>query len=381
MVASACTGGASPSGAASSAAASSPATSASGGASPDASSPGASSPAASGSAGAGSYTIGFSNPGGVGNGFREEQLCTAKAQALVSGQVTELRAIHRDTDPAGQLSDIRDLIAADVDAIVFNPANPDALNPALAEANAAGIKTVAVDASVTDPNTINLSNNQVMYAELGARWLFEQLGGQGRVLYMRGIAGHPADTDRHTGFTNVLAEFPNIEVLPGPEGVHTKWDPAEGTRLANEYIAGNLQFDGIWTSGIDQQVVDALKAANRPLVPIVGADLTGFVDRLLDPTGYPNLKGVAVTNSAGVGGAGVTLALKLLNGETVEVGERNTVFLTPEAVDNVSEEGKAKLAEWQDQDLDPLWPLSWDLEGWTDYTKEQMVACKGPGEA
>ena len=41
---------------------------------------------------------------------------------------------HRNTDAAGQLQDIRDLIAKDVDAIVFNPNDPAALNPALAEA-------------------------------------------------------------------------------------------------------------------------------------------------------------------------------------------------------------------------------------------------------
>ena len=34
------------------------------------------------------YTIGYSNGGGVGNGFREEQVCTAKAQAKASGQVS-----------------------------------------------------------------------------------------------------------------------------------------------------------------------------------------------------------------------------------------------------------------------------------------------------
>ena len=60
--------------------------------------PSASAPAASASAPAGSaspsaaaqYKIGYSNGGGVGNGFREEQVCTAKAEALASGQVTEL---------------------------------------------------------------------------------------------------------------------------------------------------------------------------------------------------------------------------------------------------------------------------------------------------
>ena len=38
----------------------------------------------------GSYHIGYSNGGGVGNGFREEQVCTAKAEALASGQVSKL---------------------------------------------------------------------------------------------------------------------------------------------------------------------------------------------------------------------------------------------------------------------------------------------------
>ncbi|HZD22256.1 MAG TPA: substrate-binding domain-containing protein, partial [Acidimicrobiia bacterium] len=127
----------------------------------------------------GTYTIGYSNGGGVGNGFREEQVCTAQAEALASGQVSELITIHRNTDAAGQLSDVRDLIAAGVDAIVFNPNDPDALNPALEEAAAAGIPTVSVDAYVTHDGTYNLYNNQIEYARLGAEWLFEQLGGEG----------------------------------------------------------------------------------------------------------------------------------------------------------------------------------------------------------
>ena len=54
-------------------------------------------------AGGQQYKIGYSNGGGVGNGFREEQVCTAKAQAKASGQVSELTVIHRNTDAAGQL--------------------------------------------------------------------------------------------------------------------------------------------------------------------------------------------------------------------------------------------------------------------------------------
>ena len=328
------------------------------------------------------YTIGYSNGGGVGNGFREEQLCTARAQALVSGQVSKLTVTSRNTDAAGQLSDIRDLIAKGVNAIVFNPNDAAALNPALAEAKAAGIVTVAVDANVTDPNTYNLYNNQVKYAELGAKWLFDQLGGTGTVYYMRGIAGHPADNDRDTGFKNMLKNYPNIKIAPTADGVATGWDPATATKVINDFIASG-QYDkvqGIWTSGMDSMIVDAIKAANKPYVPIVGADLGAFVTQLLNPTGYPGLKGAAVTNTAAVGGAGITLALKLLKGEAVTTQAAKTVLLNPVAVDNTSDGGKATLKSWQVTGLNPSWPLGLKIDSWTTYTGEQAVACKGPGE-
>jgi ribose transport system substrate-binding protein len=286
------------------------------------------------------YRIGYSNGGGVGNGFREEQVCTAKAEALASGQVSELITIHRNTDAAGQLSDIRDLIAADVDAIVFNPNDPDALNPALEEANEAGIRTVSVDAFVTNADSYNLYNNQVDYAYLGAKWLFDKLGGSGTVYYMRGFAGHPADTDRHTGFLKALDENPGITVVPTIEGEHTGWDPATTTQLINDFIASGqyAEINGIWTSGMDSQVVDAIKQANLDYVPIVGADLGAFVAQLLDDTGYAGLEGAAVTNTAAVGGAGIGLALALLDGDDVDTAagasQPNTVLLVPVIAEN-----------------------------------------------
>jgi ribose transport system substrate-binding protein len=356
----------------------------------------ASVPAASGSAAAKQYTIGFSNSFGIGNGFREEQLCTAKAQALVSGQVSGGTWTHQKEETYPQLQQIRDLIAKNVNAIVFNPINADALNPALDEAQAKGIKTVAIDAYVTDPETVNLSNDQVNYGYVGAKWLFQQLKGQGSVYYMRGLVGHPADVDRHAGVMKALAEFPNIKLVPNNDGVNTKWDPATTTNLINQFIQSG-QYDniqGIWTSGMDSQVVDAIQKASKPYVPIVGADLKAFVGYLLNKDGkHDGLKGIAVYNPAAVGGAGITLALKVLNGETIQTtdikrkdstGKDITikgVFLpVPEAYDNVSDAGKAKLAEIYNPNLDNLWPVSWKVDPWTTYTFDQMKACKGPGE-
>jgi len=322
------------------------------------------------------FSIGYSNGGGVGNGFREEQVCTAKAEvtALGTDKISGITVIHRNTDAAGQLSDIRDLISKNVNAIVFNPNDNDALNAALAEAHDAGIVTVSVDSYVTDPNTWNLYNNQIKYAELGAKWLFDQIGGSGTVWYTRGLAGHPADSDRDIGFKNVLKDYPNIKIVPDSNGVFTGWDPATATQLGNDFIASGQydQIDGIWASGMANYLVDDIKAANKPFVPIADADIGAFVAQLLNPTDYPGLVGAAVTNTASVGGAGVSLAYKLLNGDPVEqtvgAGRPNTILLDPQILDNTTDQGKADLKAWISvPGMDPTWPLSLSIPGWTDY--------------
>ncbi len=326
----------------------------------------AQSPAASGDAGA-KYVIGFSNPAGIGNGWREEQLCSALAQAKVSGQVASVNAIHHEVDAAGQSEDIRNLIAAGVDAIVVNPKSGDGINDAIAEATAAKIPVVVVDQAVTEPSAYVISNDQKQYAYLGATWLFDYLQSQdkSKVVYMGGIKGASADTDRRAGWDQALAEHPGITEV---QTVQTDWDQATGVKQINDIFASGEEIDGVWTSGIDNVIVTAFKDAGKEFVPIVGADGSEFVQQLVNE---PGLVGALVTNPASVGGAGVKLALKILNGETVD---KVTTF-TPALFENGSEAGKAALAAAADPQIPATWPIGITIDGWTDYTKEDILAC------
>ncbi len=286
----------------------------------------------------------------------------------------ELHEGH-DHEAAAEEAGIVDQQAAAVDQVEAVEEGTETVEVAEAvetEAEEQGIVVVSVDAPVTAPNAYNLSNNQEEYAYLGASWLFEQLGGEGKVVYMRGIPGHQADTDRDTGFQRALDENPGIEVVAETQ---TDWDPATGVTQINEILSSGEEFDGIWTSGIDSSIVDALKTAGADWVPVVGADNAGFVQQLLEEEG---LEGAAVTNPPAVGGAGVELALRILNGD---VPDDKNVLVSPELWENVTEEGKAQLTEAADPDIDPLWPLGLTVEDWTDYSKEEIIACKGPGES
>ncbi len=318
----------------------------------------------------GGYTIGISNTV-QGNGWREEMVCAMKAQALVSGQVDSLNIAHRNTDAAGQLEDIRNLIQAGVDAIVINPSNADGVNAAIEEAIAAGIVVVAVDQAVTAEGAYILSNNQEEYAYLGASWLFEELGGSGSVVYMRGAAGAGADNDRDAGFQRALAEHPGIEVV---HEVFTGWQQDQGKQQILDYLSTGLPVDGVWTSGIDNVIVDAFIESDVPLVPIVGADNAGFVGQLASVEGFT---GAAVTNPGSIGGAGVTLALQILGGE---MPASNTVLVDPSIWANNDPEGVALIEAAQNPNLDPEWPVSVMIPGWTTYSMDEIIACAGPGE-
>ena len=156
--------------------------------------------------------------------------------------------------------------------------------------------------------------------------------------------------------------------------VFTGWQQDQGKQQILDFIATGIPFDGIWTSGIDNVIVDALVESGVELAPVVGADNAGFVGQLNNVEG---LTGAAVTNPGSIGGAGVTLALQILGGEEPE---DRVVLVQPELWENVTEEGKAQLAEAADPSLDPEWPVSISIPDWTTYTKDQIVACTGPGE-
>jgi ribose transport system substrate-binding protein len=330
---------------------------------------GGSNNAGSGGGGDKKWVIGVSNTL-VGNGWREEMICSVKAEALASGKVSKVIVANRNGGPTEQIADLRSLISQGVNAIIVNPSDRDKLNPVIKQAKDKGIAVVAVDQAVSAPEAYVATNDQVAYGRLGAEWLFKTLGGKGNVVEMRGIAGVPADDDRHKGFTEALGNYPGIKVV---REVFTGWDYSKGGQQALDLLNSSTKIDGIWTSGIDYTVVKAFQTLNKPYVPIVGADNNEFLHQLLTLNGK-GLKGTAVTNPATIGGVGTSIALDVLEGKQ---SERQTT-LTPQVWDYQT--GKDQLEKNYFADRDPTYSSQVEVKPYTDYTPEQLFACKGPGE-
>jgi ribose transport system substrate-binding protein len=320
---------------------------------------------AAGGSGDETFTLGVSNTL-VGNAWREQMICAIKAEALARGNVDEVVLQNRNTDVAGQIADIQTLISQGVDAILINPADRSALDDVIAEADSQGIPVIAIDAPVTAPSAYYVSNDQTKYGEVGARWLFEALGGEGKVAYMRGLDGHPADTDRDTGFDAALADFPGIEIVYEN---WTGWDPSVGAQQALEILT-TMEVDGIWTSGIDYTVVEQFGVADVDYVPVVGADNNEFINQLISLSG-DGLTGAAVSNPPSVGGVGAAVALDILEGKSVS----QQTLLTPAVVS-----AKGELEALYVPDLTAGWSSYMEIAPFVSYTSDMVVACKGPGE-
>jgi ribose transport system substrate-binding protein len=318
------------------------------------------------SSGAGNkkFVLGISNTL-VGNGFREEMICAAKAQALASGKISKVLVQNQNGGAPEQIAAIRTLISAGANAIVANPADYSALDPVIADAKKRGIVFVAVDQAVSAPDAYIASNDQVQYAKLGLQWLAKKLGGKGNIVELRGAKGVPADADRHKGFEEELKNWPNIHVV---QSVYTNWDWPTASKQMLNILQSGQKVDGVWTSGIDSVVVDAYKTAGKPLVPIVGADNNGFLKQMLNDK---QLQGAAVTNPAVIGGVGAAIAIDALTGKKPP----RVTTLKPVVWDSSN---KSQWKQYYNPQLPPTYSTFTEVKPYTTYTPDQLHKCQGP---
>ncbi len=314
----------------------------------------------------GPFVVGVSN-NLVGNGWREEMICAAKAEATAShGLVKKVLVSDINGSAAQQIAGIRTLISSGVNAIVIDPPDATSLNGVIQEATRRGIVVVIVDQFVNSPLAYQAANDQVAYGRLGMEWLAKRLHGKGNVVLLQGIAGAPADTDRYTGIQQALAKFPGIKVIAKP---YTGWQFAQGGKAMLDLLNAYKKIDGVWTSGIDYTVVSAFQTAHRAYAPVVGADNNGFVKQLLQLHGQ-GVDGAAVTNPANIGGVGMSIALRVLQGQSMP----KKTALTPQVWDYSSTRSTLQAHYLPSQA--PTYSVQYSIPGYTNYTKAQLIACK-----
>jgi ribose transport system substrate-binding protein len=266
------------------------------------------------------FTIGISNPF-ISSEYRTQmidELIAVNKEYMDAGITNELVIESADTDVAGQIQQLQNLMAKNVDAILVNPGDVNGLNATLEEAVAKGIIVISVDQELNVPGVYNVGIDQKAWAMTSAKWLADKLGGQGDIVEIEGFPGHPANVARMDGVAEVFSKYPGINVLATDTG---KWDEATGQQVMSNFLSAYPNLTGYWTQdGMAIGALQAVMAANPAVWPQgVGEGRCQFLKLWQEAlTMNPNFDSIAVANHPGVSPTGLRIAVNMLQGKQVD---------------------------------------------------------------
>jgi simple sugar transport system substrate-binding protein len=261
-------------------------------------------------------TIGFSQIGSE-SAWRTAFTNAVKAEAEARG--INLLFSDAQQQQENQIAAIRAWIAqGDVDAIVLAPVVTTGWDEVLQEAKDAGIPVVIVDRNVdADPSLFvtRVSSDFVHEGRLAAAWLVQATSGQCNVVELYGTVGSAAAEDRHTGFNEVIALFPGIQVTRSETGNFVR---TEGKAVMESFLNAEdpANICAVFAHNDDMAIgaIEAIKEAG--LAPgkdilVVSVDAIPDIFNSLD-AGEAN---ATVELSPFMGGPAFDAAIAALNGE------------------------------------------------------------------
>ena len=108
---------------------------------------------------------------------------------------------------------VEQVIKDEPDAIIFIPVDDVAMIPSVKLLNEAKIPVVLVSNPLPGSfvTYVGADDFEIGYRE--ARYLFEHLGGKGKIVVIEGTPAAPTNRERLRGYQRAFGEFPSIEVL------------------------------------------------------------------------------------------------------------------------------------------------------------------------
>jgi len=263
------------------------------------------------------YVIGLSNFS-VENSWRVQMIAEAEYAASQNPSVARLIVTNSEGSAEKQVSDVEDLIAQGVDAILISAANPRALVPAVARARAAGIVVVDFDNLVdTDQVNAHIVVDQKEFGRVQAEWLVEQIDGAGIIVAFNGIEGTQISADRFAGAKAVFDRYPGIEIV---QTVYAAWDYAQAKRAMESILAAQPNIDGVWSQGgaMSEAVVETYLERGQVPPPVTGEDGNGFLKIWKEVSdANPGWSSIATSMPTWVSAKALEVAVQVLDGEQV----------------------------------------------------------------
>src|SRR5882757_832467 len=197
-----------------------------------------------------------------------------EAFRIASDQIartTGVRLIHlvpnRPDNVDEQKAMVEQVLKDKPDAVIFIPVDDVAMIESVKKLNEAKIPVVLVSNPLPGSfvTYVGADDFEIGYRE--ARYLFENLGGKGKIVVIEGVPAAPTNRERVRGYKRAFAEYPGIEVLDSGVG---NYQQPDAKRVMEKFLHEHPKIDAVLSAndGMALGVLEALKEANRTSIVI-----------------------------------------------------------------------------------------------------------------
>lgn len=190
--------------------------------------------------------IGVTVPQLDADGFRVN---VESVKGVASERGVEVLEFSAQSSADTQLSQIEDMIARNVDAIIINPTDVNAISIGVIRANERGIPVVAMDGNINDGElTALVESDNVAHGRAAADLMVQAAEEQGiaiedlRVLELLGDQATTSGVERHEGFTARAAEL-GIEIVAQ---LPTMWQSDRAYNATLDAFQANPEINAIF---------------------------------------------------------------------------------------------------------------------------------------
>ena len=213
-----------------------------------------------------SYVVGFAQTES-NNPWRIAQTKSMQDEAAARGH----RLVYTDAagSAAKQVADVRSMIAQGVDLIFLAPREEKPLAPVILEAKNAGIPVILLDRNV-DQSLAEAGEDFVTFigsdfVEEGRRvgqWLVNANDGEAKIIELEGTTGSSPANDRKKGFDDVIAQYPDMEILASQSGDFAR---DEGRQVMETLLQAHPDVNVVYAHNDEMAIgaISALEAAGR----------------------------------------------------------------------------------------------------------------------
>lgn len=236
------------------------------------------------------------------------------AQSAADEAGAELIVSDAQNDTAQQQDDIQNFVTQQVNVILVNPVDSDAVVPAIEAANQANIPVIALDRGASGGEVATtIASDNVQGGNLAGEELI-QLAGSGSVAQLEGIPGAEPARDRGQGFQDAIDAQSALELVASQTA---NFDRAEGLNVTENILQANPDIVGIFAQN-DEMALGAVQALGSDAgseVKIVGFDA---IEDALSAIEEGTMNATIAQRPEEIGTLGVENAIRVIGGESVE---------------------------------------------------------------